>query len=117
MGNVTLPTPVFIAGGAFCLLAGYLAGAVLSPDPPDRTTATVATYDTASNQLCLSGKSVENRTDLNSDKQLCGTWRRTPGSVVPSKGDRFRYVAVRTTGQSNGQTRHQTVIYGDVVGQ
>ena len=26
MGNVTLPTPVFLAGGALCLLAGYLVG-------------------------------------------------------------------------------------------
>ena len=24
MGNVTLPTPVFLAGGALCLVAGYL---------------------------------------------------------------------------------------------
>ena len=42
MANVTLPTPVFIAGGALCLVAGYLIGTVAGPDTPQRTTATVA---------------------------------------------------------------------------
>lgn len=110
-----MPTPVFLAGGAFCLLVGYLAGAVLTPDPPDRTTATVATFNDSSNELCLSGSSVESRKDVDAGGELCGTWRRTPGSRVPHKGDTFRYVAVRTTGESDGKTRHHTVIYGDVV--
>ena len=29
MGNVNMPTPVALAGGALCLLAGYLVGTLL----------------------------------------------------------------------------------------
>ena len=42
MGNVTLPTPVFVAGGALCLLAGYLVGTVAGPEKPECAIATVA---------------------------------------------------------------------------
>ena len=38
MGNVTLPTPIFVAGGALCLLAGYFVGSIAGPDTPERTT-------------------------------------------------------------------------------
>ena len=55
MGNVTLPTPVFLAGGALCLLAGYLVGSVVGPDTPDRTTAEVVSYTTSTSRLCLKG--------------------------------------------------------------
>ena len=41
MGNVTLPTPVALAGGAICILGGYLLGALAGPDAPSRTTAVV----------------------------------------------------------------------------
>ena len=45
MGNVNLPTPVALAGGAICLLGGYLVGVLAGPDTASRTTATVASYD------------------------------------------------------------------------
>jgi hypothetical protein len=110
-----MPTPVLVAGGALCLLGGYLAGVVLSPGPPDRATATVASFNTGTSQLCLKGDSVKDQKGLNSEGELCGDWRRTPGSRVPQKGESFRFVTVRTTGTSDGKPRHQTVIYGDVV--
>ena len=47
VGNVTLPTPVFVAGGALCLLGGYLVGVVAGPDTPDRTTGSVVSFDDA----------------------------------------------------------------------
>ena len=55
MGNVNLPTPVALAGGAICVLGGYLLGAVLAPDTATRTTAEVASYDPTTSRLCLSG--------------------------------------------------------------
>ena len=55
MGNVTLPTPVALAGGALCILGGYLLGVVAGPDTPGRTTATVESYDERDGRLCLTG--------------------------------------------------------------
>ena len=45
MGNVNLPTPVAVAGGAICVLGGYLLGALTGPDTATRTTAVVDSYD------------------------------------------------------------------------
>ncbi len=115
MGNVTLPTPVFLAGGALCLLAGYLVGSVVGPDTPQRTTATVVSYDTSRARLCLEGDAIKDQEGVDPDGQLCGTLRRTPNSQVPAKGDDFRFVSVRTSDEVNGKTRQQVVIYGDVV--
>ena len=114
MGNVTLPTPVFLAGGALCLVAGYLVGSVVGPGTPERTTATVVSFEAPRATLCLEGSAIEGQEGVDSQGKLCGTWRRTPGSQTPEKGDSFRFVSVRTTGQVDGKTEQQVVIYGDV---
>lgn len=115
VGNVTLPTPVFLAAGGLCLLAGYLAGSVASPDTPARTTASVQSFDAGTSRLCLSGDSVSGVDGADSDGRLCGTWRRTPGSQQPREGDSFRFVSVSTRGVSDGHQQHSVVIYGDVL--
>ena len=116
MGNVTLPTPVFLAGGALCVVAGILVGAVLAPDAPDRTTATVVSFDASKSYLCLEGDAIEDQDGVDADGRLCGTLRRTANSQTPRKGDEFRFVSVRTSGDVDGETEQQVVIYGDVVG-
>jgi hypothetical protein len=113
VGNVTLPTPVFVAGGALCLLAGYLVGAVAGPDTPERTTATVSSYDPGTDELCLTGGGVKDQSGVDSDGRLCGTWRRSSGRNTPAKGDHFRFVSVVHKG--SGDTKSSTAIYGDVV--
>jgi hypothetical protein len=115
VGNVTLPTPVFLAGGALCLVAGYLAGAVGGPDTPDRTTGQVVSFDSGSSRLCLDGDAIQDQEGVDADGRLCGTLRRTPNSQLPRKGDAFRFVSVRTSGEVDGKTQQQIVIYGDVV--
>jgi hypothetical protein len=114
VGNVTLPTPVFLAGGAFCLLAGYLAGAVVGgPDAPGDT-ATVVSFDSGTSQLCLKGKSVDGEHGVK-DGVLCGTWSHSTGSVTPSKGDTFRVDTLDASGVKGAKPRAATVIYGSVV--
>ncbi|MET0839698.1 MAG: hypothetical protein ABWY19_13010 [Marmoricola sp.] len=115
MGNVTLPTPVFLAGGALCLVAGYLVGSVAGPDTPDRTTAKVVSFDSADEQLCLEGDAIKDQEGVDPEGRLCGTLRRTPNSETPVKGDEFRFVSVSTTGEDGGETKQQVVIYGAVV--
>ncbi len=115
MGNVTLPTPVFLAGGALCLLAGYLVGSVAGPDTPDRTTGTVVSFDSSKARLCLEGEAIQDQEGVDSEGRLCGTLRRTPNSQVPRKGDDFRFVSVSTSGELDGRAENQVVIYGDVV--
>jgi hypothetical protein len=115
VGNVTLPTPVFLAGGALCLVAGYLAGSVTGPDTPTRSTAQVASFNASTEKLCLEGDAVKDQDGLNSSGQLCGTLRRTPSSAVPAKGDEFRFVSVENTGETDGRPDQQVIIYGAVV--
>ena len=115
MGNVTLPTPVFLAGGALCLVAGYLIGSVTGPDTPERTTATVVSYDSGNEKLCLEGDAIKEQEGVDSSGKLCGTLRRTPNSRVPTKGDTFRFVSLRASGEVDGKPKQQVVIYGDVV--
>jgi hypothetical protein len=115
VGNVTLPTPVFVAGGALCLLAGYLVGSLVGPDTPERTTATVVSFDSSKSRLCLEGETIEDQEGADPEGKLCGTLRRTPTSEVPRKGDQFRFVSVRTSGELDGRTEQQVVIFGDVV--
>ncbi len=115
MGNVTLPTPVFLAGGALCVVAGILVGSVLVPDTPARTTAKVVSFDVSNSQLCLEGDAIEDQEGVDSDGRLCGTLRRTPSAEIPRKGDEFRFVSVRTSDEVAGKTEQQIVIYGDVV--
>jgi hypothetical protein len=116
VGNVTLPTPVFLAGGALCLVAGYLVGSVAGPDTPARTTAKVVSFDHTSSRLCLRGGSTKDQEGAGSDGTLCGTWRESRGSQTPEKGDRFRFVSVSNSGDADGHHQDQVVIYGDVLG-
>ena len=114
MGNVTLPTPVFLAGGAFCLLAGYLAGAVVGPQHERGQTATVVSFENGTAKLCLKGDSVKDEAGAE-DGVLCGTWSHSTGSVTPHEGDTFRFVTMDTSGVKGSKPRATTVIYGTVV--
>lgn len=114
MGNVTLPTPVFVAGGALCVLAGYLAGSVLGTTATDRPTATVASYDAASNQLCLTGDELSGLDDVGDGGRLCGTWSHSAGWVRPREGDLFRFVSLDRK-LAKGSDESGVVIFGTVV--
>lgn len=118
MGNVNLPTPVALAGGAICILGGYLLGVVTGPDTPSRTTAFVESYDEADGRLCLVGESVTDQEGATEEGKLCGTWRRIVGdSSVPGTGDKFRFVSVVVEQPPAGEDSDgpTTMIYGDVV--
>ena len=119
MGNVNLPTPVAVAGGAICVLGGYLLGALTGPDTATRTTAVVASYDPETSRLCLRGDGIEGQEGAIEDGLLCGTWRRTQGSAdTPREGDTFRFVSVSAGGADATGPEGQdpaTVIYVDVV--
>ena len=119
MGNVTLPTPVALAGGAICILGGYLLGVVAGPTTPSSTTATVESYDERDGRLCLSGDSVSEQEGVTEDGLLCGTWRRAWRSgQVPEQGDELRFVSVVVDQPPPGEAREDgpfTMIYGDVV--
>jgi hypothetical protein len=115
VGNVTLPTPVFVAGGAFCLVAGYLIGSVVGDDGAHRTTATVVSFDTSNAKLCLKGDSVKDARGADSDGLLCGTWSHSTGALMPAKGDTFRFVTMDTSGVKGSKPRDTIVIYGTVV--
>jgi hypothetical protein len=116
VGNVTLPTPVVVAGAVLCLLVGGVVGVVVAPDPPDRTTAEVASFNAKTSVLCLEGESVKDEPGLDDDGRLCAVWRHAGRYHRPRVGEKFRYVTVRTTGTVQGEKKQQTVIYGDVVG-
>ena len=119
MGNVNLPTPVALAGGAMCLLGGYLVGVLAGPDTPSRTTAVVESYDRGAGRLCLSGDSVGDQEGVTQDGKLCGTWRRSVGDeLLPKPGDQFRFVSVlvdQPPAGGGGDAGSGTLIYGDVV--
>lgn len=116
VANVTLPTPVFVAGGALCLVAGYLLGSVTGPGTPERTTGTVVSFNHGTSRLCLEGEAIREQEGVDSQGHLCGTWRRTPDAETPKKGDTFRFVSLRTAEDVNGRRHQQVVIYGDVAG-
>ena len=119
MGNVNLPTPVALAGGAICILGGYLLGVLAGPDTPGRTTAVVDSYDQRDGRLCLKGDSVNDQEGITKDGLLCGTWRRSVGdAALPEPGDEFRFVSVVVDQPPAGGEGHDgpfTMIYGDVV--
>lgn len=116
VGNLTLPTPVVLAGAGMCLLAGALVGYVAAPDSGgDASVATVASYDPPTSRLCLTGDAVKDQPGLDAEGELCGTWRRSGIVRQPKAGEKFRFVVVRTEGRSGGQERHQVLLYGDVV--
>lgn len=113
---MTLPTPVFLAGGGLCLVAGYLIGTVAGPATPQRTTATVVSYEGRSAQLCLSGDAVKDAPNTDENGVLCGTWSHSPGATVPREGDTFRFVTLETTpSPATRSPEVGTVIYGTVV--
>lgn len=116
VGNVTLPTPVFVAGGALSLLAGYLIGVVAGPDTPDRTTGTVVSFDPQHNRLCLGGDGVTGLHGVDGQGHLCGIWRRTSASTTPGLGNQFRFVSVSDPDTPPDASGNRTVIYGNVVG-
>jgi hypothetical protein len=119
MGNVNLPTPVALAGGAICVLGGYLLGVVVGPDTASRTTAVVASYDAPTSRLCLEGDGIKGQEGVVEDGELCGTWRRTEGDQsTPRPGDVFRFVSlsVGDAGETGPEGQQPTtVIYGDLV--
>lgn len=119
MGNVNLPTPVALAGGALCVLGGYFLGVLAGPDTPSRTSATVDSYDHGNGRLCLSGDNIGDQEGVTAQGQLCGTWRRTAGdSTLPEPGDEFRFVSVVVDQPPPGEAYEDgpfTVIYGDAV--
>jgi len=119
MGNVTLPTPVALAGGAICILGGYLLGVVAGPSAPSRTTGVVDSYDQSTGRLCLSGEEVADQEGADDEGQLCGTWRRTAGEkALPEAGDEFTFVSVVVDQPPSGEGTAEgpfTMIYGDVV--
>ena len=109
MGNVNLPTPVAVAGGALCLLAGYLVGSVAGPDTATRTTAEVESYDAKTQTLCLVGDAIADVPEAE-DGKLCGLWRRN-SQTLPKPGDEFRFVAIPSKSGENSSV----YLYGDVV--
>lgn len=115
MGNLTLPTPVALAGGAICLLGGYLFGVLTGPDTGTLTTATVASFDDDSDRLCLAGDEVKGQDGLDEQGRLCGTWRRPDTSGTPRVGERFRFVTLHGGSTASDGDQPVTVIYGDVV--
>lgn len=117
MGNVNLPTPLALAGGALCALGGYLLGIVVDPDTASRTIATVRSFDPGSSELCLTGEGLEEQAGEIENGVLCGTWRRTQGSATPAPRDLFRFVSVAAGTVRDAEGRSPaTVIYGEVVG-
>ena len=112
MANVTMPTPVALAGGALCLLGGYLIGVVAGPDTTARTTAQVVSYERGTSELCLEGEAVA-QVQGASDGRVCGTWRRVQGAPAPAEGDTFRFVTI--TSDEAGGEESVVFIYGDVV--
>jgi hypothetical protein len=116
MGNVNLPMPVALAGGAICILGGYVLGVVAGPDTTSRTTAIVESYDAGTGRLCLGGDGIKGQEGTVVDGQLCGTWRRASGVGTPHKGDQFRFVSLAGgSGDSSAEHPGPVLIYGDVV--
>ena len=119
MGNVNLPTPVALTGGAICILGGYLLGVIAGPDTPERTTATVKSYSSESGALCLAGETIQEQEGVSEEGELCGTWARTQSTdTQPKPGDEFRFVSIaydRSEEAASDESTQVIVIYGDVV--
>lgn len=109
-----LPTPVFLAGGSLCLLAGYLLGAVTTPGSPPSSTAKVASFERTSMALCLGGDGVADEQGLDDRGWLCGTYRPGAGVADPLPGDTFRFVVLRRNDSPGSDAREEVVIYGNV---
>ena len=112
MGNLNLPTPIVIAGAALCILAGYLIGVVAGPDTPERTTGTVESFNSRTNQLCLTGDAVADHEGADGD-ELCGTWQRAGATRMPREGDQFRFVSTVSKQQATPDD-DRVLIFGEV---
>jgi hypothetical protein len=112
VANLNLPTPVVLAGAGLCLLGGYLIGVVAGPDTPERTTATVESFDRSTGELCLTGDAVDSH-EGSEDGELCGTWQRTTGAAIPREGDTFRFVS-KVSRQQSTPDDDRVLIFGDV---
>lgn len=110
VANVNLPAPLAFAGGALCLLAGYLIGVVAGPQTADQTVATVTSYSQDAREVCLAGETLSEE-DGAVDGVLCGEWRRSLGATQPREGDLFRFVTIERR-EGDDATIY---IYGDVV--
>jgi hypothetical protein len=110
VADVSMPAPIALAGGALCLLAGYVIGAVAGPQAADQTMAVVDSYSAEEGTLCLRGETVADE-DGAVDGVLCGEWRRPTGATRPEEGDTFRFVAIE---RSDGD-ESTVYVYGDVV--
>ncbi len=113
MANLNLPTPVVLAGAGLCLLGGYLIGVVAGPDTPERTTGIVDSYNSRTNELCLSGDAVGDQEGANDDGELCGIWQRTTTARMPRKGDSFRFVS-KVSAQQSTPDDDRILIFGEV---
>jgi hypothetical protein len=111
MGNLTVPTPVAIAGGILCVLAGFVVGVVAGPETTPRSTADVVSFDSGTDELCLGGEAVTGLAGAD-DGVLCGTWQHRPSARQPQEGDAFRFVTM-TSAADEGEGA-VTYIYGDV---
>ncbi len=110
MANVNLPAPLLLAGGALCLLGGYMVGVVAGPQAADQTVAVVESYDQDTRELCLTGDTLGDDEGA-VDGVLCGEWRRTPGATRPEEGDEFRFVAIeRADGDDSAVYIHGAVM-------
>lgn len=108
-----MPTPVALAGGAICVLGGYLLGVLAGPGSGQQSTATVVSYDAGTSRLCLEGDGVSSADGPLTNGVLCGAWRRTDGATTPRAGDEFRFVSLSP--KSGDGHAPVTWIYGDVV--
>jgi hypothetical protein len=111
MGNLTVPTPVAVAGAALCVLGGFVIGVVAGPDTTPASTAEVVSFDADTEELCLGGEAVADLPEAD-DGRLCGTWRHSASARSPREGDAFRFVTM-TSAADDGQGA-VTYIYGDV---
>lgn len=118
MATTSLPTPVLVAGASLCLVAGYVLGVVVGPEGPDEQTATVASYDAATRELCLEGDAAAAADGADEDGVLCGTWRRGSGQADPVEGSAFRFVSVRASDDPDDEGDPvRVLIYGDTADQ
>ena len=109
VGNINLPAPLAYAGGALCLLGGYLIGVVAGPQTADQSIAIVESYDAGDDELCLSGDSVADDEGAE-DGVLCGQWRKVSGVEDPKEGDTFRFVSLQRVNEGE----KAVYIYGEV---
>lgn len=114
VGNVTLPTPVFIAGGALAVLAGYVAGSLVHDSDSGGALSSVVSYQPRTAELCLSGDAPAEHDQADEDGVLCGKWSPSRGAERPVKGDTFRFVAIdrQITEEAD---ESDVVIFGTVV--